>query len=215
MNCRNVLHLLSAYMDGELRGVEHRLVHNHLAYCPECEAEYEDLLRTKRLVGRLRVQMPREDLSSLILEGLKEERRRAAERHPAAWLARIQRLLRGTLPSPRLVLIGSGLGVAVALILAYRMPLPDEEPDKIVWDPPGTTRVTMLELEPSVVAPQNEFPAPPQENGLRYGQPVANMTAEPEPYAPPQAFTSVSNVSPYASAPWVGVDARRGWHRIY
>lgn len=214
MNCRNVLHLLSAYMDGELRGVEHRLVHDHLAYCPECEAEYEDLLRTKRLVGCLRVQMPREQLSSLILTSLTEERRRADERHPSLWLSRLQRLLRETLPSPRLALIGSGMGVAIALFLAYQIPLSDE--DKIDWISPEAAHAAMLQSETAAGTPADAYAAPRQVNWLRYGQqPAANMTAQPAPYTPATTFTPVSNVSPYASAAWEAVDARRGWHRIH
>ena len=44
MNCNKVSNLLSAYMDGELLGFEHRLIHQHISRCAECSAEYEELL---------------------------------------------------------------------------------------------------------------------------------------------------------------------------
>ncbi len=62
MNCRKVNQQLSAYMDGELPGVEHRQVFEHIARCEECRTEYEALLQTKRLLGAMRQKAPRADL---------------------------------------------------------------------------------------------------------------------------------------------------------
>src|SRR5450432_4196251 len=61
VNCRKVSHFLSAYIDGELPGVEHRLIHEHLTRCEECRAEQEGLLYTKRMVSRLRLKEPRSE----------------------------------------------------------------------------------------------------------------------------------------------------------
>ena len=47
MNCRKVSHLLSAYMDGELAGVENLQIRQHLSNCDDCNDEYEELLGTK------------------------------------------------------------------------------------------------------------------------------------------------------------------------
>lgn len=67
MNCRKVSHLLSAYMDAELPGVEHRQVHEHIAHCDDCAKEYHALLRMKRLLAGMRVREPQADLPHRII----------------------------------------------------------------------------------------------------------------------------------------------------
>src|SRR5579871_4434697 len=74
LNCRKVNHLLSAYMDGELPGVEHRQIHEHLARCSECADEYAGLLRMKRLLAGMRVREPRTELASRIVEQVHHSR---------------------------------------------------------------------------------------------------------------------------------------------
>ena len=59
VNCRKVNQLLSAYMDSELPGIEHRQVRSHLAACSPCRDEYEALLQTKRLLASLQILAPR------------------------------------------------------------------------------------------------------------------------------------------------------------
>lgn len=71
MNCRKVSHLLSAYMDGELAGVENLQIRQHLSNCDNCSEEYEDLLGTKRLLGRLKMQEPKHDLAGSIVTAIR------------------------------------------------------------------------------------------------------------------------------------------------
>ena len=73
MNCRKVTHLLSAYMDGELPGVESLQIRDHLSMCSECASEYDDLLSMKRLVGRLKVQEPVGEIAAEILQSIRIE----------------------------------------------------------------------------------------------------------------------------------------------
>jgi anti-sigma factor RsiW len=70
VNCRKVNNLLSAYMDGELAGVEQIEVQQHLRGCCECYDEYESLLCTKRLLSDLALQEPRPELEQEILTRL-------------------------------------------------------------------------------------------------------------------------------------------------
>ncbi len=67
MNCRKVTHLLSAYIDGELQGVEHRQIHEHLAGCSECMQEHRGLVQMKRMLASLRMREPSADLPQRIL----------------------------------------------------------------------------------------------------------------------------------------------------
>ncbi len=73
MNCRKVNNLLSAYMDNELAGVEQLQIRDHLRTCSCCNEEYESLLTTKRMLSRLSVQQPKQDLEQRILERIVAE----------------------------------------------------------------------------------------------------------------------------------------------
>lgn len=64
MNCRRVVNLISAYVDGELTGVEMLDIRRHLGECPDCMEEYESLRATKMMVARLGVIAPRPDFAA-------------------------------------------------------------------------------------------------------------------------------------------------------
>ncbi len=53
MNHRRAARLLSAYLDVELASEEMAEVRSHLADCPHCRAEMEELRATRRLLGSL------------------------------------------------------------------------------------------------------------------------------------------------------------------
>ncbi len=67
MNCRQVNHLLSAYIDGELPGHDYRAVATHIANCSDCHSEYHSLVQTKRLLTALRMKQPTGDLAADVL----------------------------------------------------------------------------------------------------------------------------------------------------
>jgi hypothetical protein len=73
VNCRKVSNLLSAYMDGELPGVEQLQIRDHLGCCPCCSDEYESLLTTKRMLARLCMKQPGPELEDRILLSLSDE----------------------------------------------------------------------------------------------------------------------------------------------
>jgi anti-sigma factor RsiW len=60
MNCRRVVNLMSAYVDGELAGVEMLEIRRHLSDCKECAEEWEATLFTKQALARLASVTPRE-----------------------------------------------------------------------------------------------------------------------------------------------------------
>ena len=73
MNCNKVSNLLSAFMDGELMGYEHRLIHQHLQRCSQCNSEYEELLQMKRLLAAMRLREPGRRSAASIVERVQME----------------------------------------------------------------------------------------------------------------------------------------------
>jgi len=115
VNCRKVTHLLSAYMDGELPGVEHRQIHDHLVRCSDCRIEYNDLLRMKRLLGRLRMCEASPDLPGAIFQYIDRQSAAGKERATAAWLQTLLSRLQTSVTVPHAV--GVGLGVVLVAFL--------------------------------------------------------------------------------------------------
>ncbi|MCL5670408.1 MAG: zf-HC2 domain-containing protein [Acidobacteria bacterium] len=72
MNCRRVTNLLSAYVDGELAGVEMLEIRRHLSECEECTQEYEDVRFTKHALSQLANISPRADFAASISARLDE-----------------------------------------------------------------------------------------------------------------------------------------------
>jgi len=53
MNCRRVISLLSAYIDGEMNGIDMLAVREHISQCKTCREDYESLRATKQLLSRM------------------------------------------------------------------------------------------------------------------------------------------------------------------
>jgi anti-sigma factor RsiW len=68
VNCLYVSHLLSAYADGELTGIQMLTIRRHVDQCDDCRKELDEVLRVKRVLCSL--------TESSVPEGL-EERLRA------------------------------------------------------------------------------------------------------------------------------------------
>lgn len=80
MNCRRVSSLVSAYIDGELTGVEMLEIRDHLGGCRSCTEQYETLRSTKQLLARLQYAQPRAGLAESICLRLDEIRVPAYQR---------------------------------------------------------------------------------------------------------------------------------------
>ncbi len=160
MNCRKVNQYLSAYMDGELRGVEHRQIFEHLSRCPECEQEYASLLQMKRMLGSMRTVSPSRELQAKISYAITWEEGMEANRTPDRILMRVQHFFQEFFVSPQ----GLGLG-ALALLGLYtvlhHLPLESgsAHSETIVWQKtPNSVSELTAGLAPS--APQR-FILPP------------------------------------------------------
>jgi len=111
MNCNKVRSLVSAYVDGELPGVEMLAIRQHLSECSNCASEYESLLNLKRLFGRLQPKHPRSDLATKICHRLDEMSQPAHDR----WLSIFAKYIQ---PFPsRIRLAAAALAVLSALLV--------------------------------------------------------------------------------------------------
>jgi hypothetical protein len=118
VNCRKVTHLLSAYMDGELPGVEHRQIHEHLARCADCNADYQDLLQMKRLLGRMRMHTAYNDMPTQILHKIHSEDGNGFSTRTPSWIDIILLMMRRKLTSPQTLSFGLGVAAVAALYIS-------------------------------------------------------------------------------------------------
>lgn len=110
MNCRKTASLLSAYMDGELPGVEQLQIREHLKHCTCCNEEYESLLYTKRVLARLSVANPRNCLEDRILNRLSDEAERGVKRFdPLGWWSLLAEQQKSNIRTAGLVAVLGGL----------------------------------------------------------------------------------------------------------
>lgn len=70
MNCRRVVNLMSAYIDGELTGEEMLEIRRHLSGCADCEEEHQSTLFMKHALSGLSNVAPREKFAESILRSL-------------------------------------------------------------------------------------------------------------------------------------------------
>jgi anti-sigma factor RsiW len=56
LTCRELVELVTEYLDGVLAPAETARFEAHLAHCPECRGHVEDMRLTIRLVGRVTEQ---------------------------------------------------------------------------------------------------------------------------------------------------------------
>lgn len=174
MNCNKVSQLLSAYMDGELMGYEHRHINQHLQRCPRCSNEYEGLLQMKRMLSAMRLREPSEDLSVSIIHRVtaEESAQEPDWRMPFPFIGG-----RGPLYSP---MVGLGLGltcIGVGLLLQPRShPYSYDAGSQFSWERADPSKDQRLDMPHSDLvqglAPQQQTrvvsyrPA----NNLEFGQ---------------------------------------------
>jgi len=175
VNCRKVNQLLSAYMDGELRGIEQRQVFEHLARCAECELEYESILQMKRMLGCMRTQQPSPDLQARISYALTWEEAQSASRTPEMLWTRLRIQAQDLFATPQ----GWGLGaIAVLGLYAIVHHLPSapgaNATSTIVWQqtPNSVTELTSG-LAPS--ASDRFFGPPAQSTGSSVSREVSSF----------------------------------------
>lgn len=200
MNCRKIYQALSAYMDGELPGVDALVVRQHLSSCSECRAEYEALRYTKQLLSRLRLKEPRPDLPQDIVRRLQMENRRATNLSVDAIWEHFAARLRGIPPVARSLAFGAGLAVFGFGFVAMQA---DSADDNIQWS------MASAAASPLTPAPLSASDGPTL-NSVGFQQ-VETFNDSPA-IAVPTAFTPLTPLPPTESNGLSGPQLISGGH---
>jgi anti-sigma factor RsiW len=186
VNCRKVNNLLSAYMDGELPGVEQLQIRQHLRQCEICHEEHETLLLTKRMLSGLKMKEPCTNLEARILERLAKEGSMTSASDESSHPSRLPSLFAfqswwGVLAYPQKLRLSGMLAagsVTIALLVivptAMRKPA-DQEPYETVT---GMIPVAKQSpMAPNLIpnAPTDSFYRFPEDTLVKYHNPVENV----------------------------------------
>jgi anti-sigma factor RsiW len=125
MNCRRVSSLISAYIDGELTGVEMLEIRIHIDDCRPCKLQYESLRYTKQILSNLTYAQPKAGLDKRISSRLDEIR---VPRYQRIWT----RVMTGG--RRRFTPVTAGC-VTLGAVLAILITTPSREPDTVVAFP--------------------------------------------------------------------------------
>jgi hypothetical protein len=144
VNCRKVSHLLSAYMDGELPGVEHRQIHEHLAQCSDCAQEYRGLLQMKRLLAGMRIREAQTDLPIRILQQVHVQDSVSRDNVGRSWLESVMHLLTSQNPRPQVMAIAASFAIVGIVYASYAI----DRSEQIVWHAATPAEIARLQPAP-------------------------------------------------------------------
>lgn len=173
VNCRKTNNLISAYIDGELPGVEQHMVREHLQQCNECRKEYEELLSMKRALSGMKMQSPSPNFQNQLLAKIHNEG--SQTKGVPTWQDTF-------LPQRRLWLGVSFVGLTLIALLAF-----SKDPNEIRWT--STLNEPKLATAPSAIQQDVPFYSPTRS----YAAPVANSYMH---YTEPAPLRDVPSLSP-------------------
>ena len=162
MNCRKVTHFLSAYMDGELPGVEHRQIHEHIAQCPDCAKEYHGLLQMKRLLAGMRLREPQVDLPARIISQIHTQQDAQSVKTRTSWKGLITRWIAMPAPRQSVMALAASLAACGIIYASYAI----DHSEQIVWH--TTTPADIARLQPAPAGP-SEAPTFTPRGGTQIG----------------------------------------------
>ncbi|MBI2841846.1 MAG: zf-HC2 domain-containing protein [Armatimonadetes bacterium] len=135
MNCRWVSSLISAYMDGELTGLEMIQIRRHVDGCRSCTLQYESLRNVKHILSNLTYAQPRPGFVDRLVA-------RIEYREVPAYQRVLNRLI--SYGHQRLTPVAAGCAV-LAAILAFLVSNSVKQPDIVALHHPsilvGASRV--------------------------------------------------------------------------
>ena len=156
-------------MDGELPGVEHRQIHEHLAQCPDCAQEYRGLLQMKRLLAGMRVREAQTDLPVRILQQVHAQDTASSEKAGPSWLDSLTRLLTSQNPRPQALALAASFAVVGIVYASYAI----DRSEQIVWH--ATTPAEVARLQPAPVSDPYVTPMSPAMAGTQVGSTIPLM----------------------------------------
>jgi anti-sigma factor RsiW len=75
LTCRELVELVSDYLEGALPARDRLLFEQHLVFCPPCTTYVEQLRQTVRLVGRLSEEALGDESRDLLLQAFRDWKR--------------------------------------------------------------------------------------------------------------------------------------------
>jgi hypothetical protein len=144
MNCKSVVNLLSAHIDGLLAAEEQRALLLHVGRCSDCAVRLEQVARVRRALRGLPARTPPQHLTTMLRVAASRERERTlARRKPFEYVTRGFRLWAENLMRPIALPFAGGLVSAVLLFsmliptFALRRPITDREdiPNNLFTEP--------------------------------------------------------------------------------
>ncbi|MBU1948913.1 MAG: zf-HC2 domain-containing protein, partial [Candidatus Eisenbacteria bacterium] len=111
MQCKKVIHLFSAYLDGELMIEEEDRIEQHLNGCPQCHAEFVKLRNMVNLMGQLPQDDPGEAFSQSVMRRIRTAGDAAPLKESLPWGDRLAQWFRFE-KAPRPI-----FGMAATLVL--------------------------------------------------------------------------------------------------
>ena len=168
MNCRKVTHLLSAYIDGELQGVEHRQIHEHLAGCGECAQEHRGLVQMKRMLASMRLREPSADLPQRILAQVQ-----TPQTFHAPWFDQLNRWIQVQGLKPQSLALAASFALGGIIFASYTIDRVDTSDKAVAAQTLTPAQLAQLQaapvMQPTFLAP--EFtPGVPAQTGNSYIQ---------------------------------------------
>jgi hypothetical protein len=170
-------------MDGELPGVEHRQIHEHLGRCRECAEEYSGLLRMKRLLAGLRVREPRTDLATRIVEQVHHTREPQRNGAGLRWTQQVGIWWKSAGPSSSALAFGAGLAIMGVVAVSHFV----DGRETIQWSPVNSSAIASHQLAPDdSLDPQNLIPTPGMRAsissvGYSSGPLIRDAISQPDP----------------------------------
>ena len=80
MKCREVVELMTDYLEGALSREDRARFEDHIAGCDGCRAYLEQLRETRRVAGRLATEPVPESLKAELLDAFRDWRARSGKR---------------------------------------------------------------------------------------------------------------------------------------
>ena len=200
-------------MDGELPGVEHRQIHEHIGQCAMCAQEYRSLLQMKRLLAGMQVRESNADLPARLLEKVHAQHPVSPTRR--SWLQNLQGSASGNsreglpvslaerlrTPQPRFqyLAIAATLSIVGIVYTSYAI----DRADKIQWRDTAPTEIASL-------PPASVDTSDPMQSLLPAAVSTQNAPWQPEGSARPVPYSDL--LLRYDSAPHnFSPPARRVW----
>jgi anti-sigma factor RsiW len=198
LNCRKVNNLLSAYMDGELPGIESLQIRDHLNACNQCAEDYNQLLHMKRLLGRMKVQAPAHNMPERIFQTIRVDSQLASQRSLNARVHEMSAAMRFMIAAPRTLAVGLGTIGAVVVLASVRND--DHVHSVSFWDhstPPASEFTVSIKYPdpqrfvstPSRITPGIRMVDDISLSGQAYPFSFSNHHSSPSPVAPVDYIT--------------------------